>query len=428
MIVDAPFRCRYWEKEHPRDGDVRDDYQRDRARIIHSSAFRRLQAKTQVMGVGEGDFHRTRLTHSIETGQIGEGILAAVERGLPESSELRMWLPTRELVAAACHAHDLGHPPFGHGGERALHAKMGAHGGFEGNAQTLRILLRLEKFRPRQGVNPTRRLVLAVLKYPIAYRKFQPLLSKDEPPKCYFDTEEEIVRWALGDPFKPGEAAQFSSEVDTAGKAKHRSLDCTLMECADDIAYGVHDLEDVVARRLVRRDEVIDRIYRCFADYGSTIGQGPGAVSKNEFSEELFDDSYRRKAFIGKLVHLFVTSVEITQESGFQHPLLRYRTQFADPTRSLLKTLKGITHNLVVENAEVQQLERRGQRIVAALFDEFIASPEKLVPDASWKALDAGDSKERRVCDYIAGMTDPYAQRIYQRLFTPGVGSSRDEL
>lgn len=93
-----------------------------------------------------------------------------------------------------------------------------------------------------------------------------------------------------------------------------------------------------------------------------------------------------------------------------------------------MKTLKGLTYDLVVQRAEVQQLERRGQRVVAGLFDELVQSPTKLIPAASWASLSPNDSIERRVCDYIAGMTDPYAERIYQRLFIPGIGSSRDEL
>ena len=117
-----------------RPGDIRTQYQRDRARIIHSSAFRRLQGKTQVMGVGEGDFHRTRLTHSIECAQIGNGLLEHLNRRADVPEALGPWLPSRDLIEAACFAHDLGHPPFGHGGEKALHRQMIRLGGFEGNA------------------------------------------------------------------------------------------------------------------------------------------------------------------------------------------------------------------------------------------------------------------------------------------------------
>jgi dGTPase len=239
MPVDLNFRRRFWEQEFPRPSDDRDEYQRDKARIVHSAGFRRLQAKTQVMGVGEGDFHRTRLTHSLEVGQIGEAILTAVIHVLPETSELRRWLPTRDLIVGACYAHDLGHPPFGHGGERALHQKMVDHGGFEGNAQTLRILTRLEKYRRLQGINPTRRLLLAVLKYPIPYSSFDAEQRQRKPPKCYYDNESDIVRWVLEAPFEAGEINKFTTERDESGKPKHCSLDCSIMECADDIAYGV---------------------------------------------------------------------------------------------------------------------------------------------------------------------------------------------
>ena len=118
MPIDDDFRNQFWINEPFRPDDERDHYQRDKARIIHSAAFRRLQAKTQVMGVGEGDFHRTRLTHSIETAQIGEGILGCLRR--QNLSGLTNSLPPADLLSAACYAHDLGHPPFGHGGEIAL--------------------------------------------------------------------------------------------------------------------------------------------------------------------------------------------------------------------------------------------------------------------------------------------------------------------
>lgn len=129
---------------------------RDRGRVIHSAAFRRLQGKTQVMGVGEGDFHRSRLTHSIECAQIGAGLVDQLERTLgavPPGFET--WMPSRALIEAACFAHDLGHPPFGHGGEKALQVELRVSGGFESNAHTLRLLTRLEKYK-HQGCDATR--------------------------------------------------------------------------------------------------------------------------------------------------------------------------------------------------------------------------------------------------------------------------------
>jgi dGTPase len=426
MITDVPFRSRFWEAEPLRPDDERDDYQRDKARIIHSAAFRRLQAKTQVMGVGEGDFHRTRLTHSIETAQIGEGLLGCLRRQIADPGA--NWLPSADLLAAACYAHDLGHPPFGHGGEVALNERMFPYGGFEGNAQTFRLLTRLEKYRPHEGMNPTRRLLLAVLKYPAAYSEVCTEDHRQHPPKCFFDTERPIVDWLLGDPFPTAEIRLFRTGRDASGKPLHRSLDCSIMECTDDIAYGVHDLEDIVARRFVDPSQLIEKLRPVFTEFGPSIGAGPKAVSLEDFGAPLFDDSYGRKGVIGKLVNLFVTSAVASEKEGFAHPILRYQIGFDEPIEGLLRALKKITYELVVQRAEVQQLERRGQRIVRLLFDELVAAPRNLIPKPAWDAFDTGDTVERRVCDYIAGMTDTYAERIYHRLFTPGIGSSRDEL
>ncbi len=427
MPMDDDFRIRFWAAEPLRPDDERDDYQRDKARILHSAAFRRLQAKTQVMGVGEGDFHRTRLTHSIEVAQISEGLLRCLQRQHRDDA-VSDWLPTFDLLAAACYAHDLGHPPFGHGGEIALNQQMTAHGGFEANAQTLRIISRLEKYRPHQGMNPTRRLLLAILKYPAMYSDFNADEYMEAPPKCYFDSEKPIVDWLLGTPFQAGEIERFRTGRDEGGKPAHRSLDCALMECADDIAYAVHDLEDVVARHFIQRSDLIEKLEPVFHQFGPSIGDGPKAISVNDFDDQFFSQSHIRKGVIGKLVNLFVTSAVISEKAGFEHPLLRYCVQFSEPIEALLKALKRLTFEHVVQRAEVQQLESRGQRTVKRLFDTFFANPLRLIPKGAWESLDPTDSIARRVCDYIAGMTDPYAEKIYHRLYTPGIGSSGDEL
>jgi len=167
-----------WEerffKEAQRDNDIRNQWERDFARIIHSAAFRRLQAKTQVLGLGESDFYRTRLTHSMEVAQIGVGILKKLKHDYEnhktqEDSEIKEALPKSALINAVCMAHDLGHPPFGHGGDVALNLCMRNHGCFVGNGQTLRILCKLDKYTEKNGLNPSRRLLLGVLKYPSSY-------------------------------------------------------------------------------------------------------------------------------------------------------------------------------------------------------------------------------------------------------------------
>ena len=427
-MIDEAFQTRFWENELLRPDDERDEYKRDKARVIHSSSFRRLQAKTQVMGIGEGDFHRTRLTHSIEVAEVGEGLLDSLKRYNQHDGQVRDWLPSRDLLIAACLAHDLGHPPFGHGGEKALHSQMIDTGGFEGNGQTLRIVTRLEKYRLGQGMNPTRRFVLAILKYPSTYSTFDRDKYRDKPPKCYFDSEKEIVQWALGKPFSTGEAHRFITDRSSDGKPKHRTFDCSIMECADDIAYGVHDLEDIVARRMVSSKDVTERLEAVFSKYGPKIGCGKKAVSLTEFRSDLFENSFNRKQFIGKLVNLFITSAMVIHETKFQHPLLRMRVGFKEPISALLEDLKRLTYDLVVQRAEVQQLERRGQRVINQLFGELMRSPKDLIPTTTWDNFNIEDTDERKVCDYIAGMTDSYAEKVYRRLFVPGEGSSRDEL
>ena len=147
-----------------RQGDHRTPYQRDKARILHSAAFRRLQAKTQVLGAGMSDFYRTRLTHSLEASQIGQGIAAQLRS---KYAELTQHLDLNDnLIEALCLAHDIGHPPFGHGGEVALHYMMREHGGFEGNGQTFRIVTKLEPYTAEHGMNLSRRTLLGLIKYP----------------------------------------------------------------------------------------------------------------------------------------------------------------------------------------------------------------------------------------------------------------------
>ena len=425
---DLMFQERYWQQEPLRHNDERDQYQRDKSRIIHSSAFRRLQAKTQIMGVGEGDFHRTRLTHSIEAAQIGEGLIGSLTRTYRDQPEFCNWLPSRDLLTAACLAHDLGHPPFGHAGEKILYKKMLEYGGFEGNGQTLRIITKLDKYKPLMGTNPTRRLILAVLKYPVKFSRFDRVHYIEKPPKCYFDTEDPIVVWAVSrGAFKDNEVNRFLTETRQDGKPKHRTLDCAIMEQSDDIAYGVHDLEDIVAREMVKEEEVMEKLRSVFYEYGENIGEEGASVSLDDF-RYVFGEHHERKEVIGKLVNLFVTSIRIEEKAEFSHPLMRLTVKFCKPIEELLRALKKLAYELVIQKAEIQHMERRGQRIVDQLFDVIIDDPERLIPLDTWRSYDEEDSAERRVCDYIAGMTDRYAEKIYRRLFIPGQGSSHDEL
>src|SRR5262249_13535395 len=153
--------------------------------------------------------------------QVGTGVLDLFERTgvIPKASQ--QWKPSRALIEAACFAHDLGHPPFGHGGEQALFSQMRDSGGFEGNAQTLPLLTRLENYAERaRGINPTRRLVLAVLKYPVRYSRFDNA-NRTKPPKCYYDDESDVVEWAL-QCFEKSDREQLD-EIGESAKAKHRT-------------------------------------------------------------------------------------------------------------------------------------------------------------------------------------------------------------
>jgi len=199
-----------WKK---RDDDARSDADIDYGRIVHSASFRRLQGKTQILNLGDSDFYRTRLTHSLEVAQIA-GSVARQLRLDNDGHPAVEHLPTLALIQAIGSTHDLGHPPFGHGGEIALNFCMAGRGGFEGNGQTLRILSRLEKYSEKCGADLTRRTLLGTLKYPAEYgRVANPdrrpklvsglsslqLISRDwsKPPKCFMESERPVVDWIL---------------------------------------------------------------------------------------------------------------------------------------------------------------------------------------------------------------------------------------
>lgn len=251
--------------------DHRPYWERDRSRIIHSAAFRRLQAKTQVLGIGESDFHRTRLTHTMEVAQIGRGIVLEL-KAKGTNAPYAAILPDTAQIEAICLAHDLGHPPFGHSGETALNFAMRMNGGFEGNGQSLRIVSKLEPHTIREAdnntenfaLNLTRRTLLGILKYPAPYssvaRRIMPPIERFptlewNPPKCYLDSEQDTVEWVLS-LFSPADKSLFrrldrEPTDNSSGRTKYKSFDSSLLELADDIAYGIHDLEDAISLKLI---------------------------------------------------------------------------------------------------------------------------------------------------------------------------------
>ncbi|MEI6894197.1 MAG: anti-phage deoxyguanosine triphosphatase [Colwellia sp.] len=418
--------------------DHRDPFQRDRARILHSASFRRLQAKTQVMGSGQSDFYRTRLTHSLEAAQIGSGIMAQLRNKSPELCEALF--PTSDsLIEAICLSHDIGHPPFGHGGEIALNYMMRDHGGFEGNGQTLRIVARLETFSEHFGMNLTRRTLLGLMKYPQliavlhkekksnSVNNLRQLKANDwHPPKGLYKDDEDIIDWILA-PLSAKDRKLFQ-HFKVLGTNNHhktffKSLDCSIMELADDIAYGIHDLEDAIVTKIVNRNdfdrEVIAKLQQIDDDWLQEYSK--------TLTEKLFsDEHHRQKDAIGGLVNYLITAITLTdlneqQDIDFDDPLLRYNAILSEPTEQALKIFKDFVYFYVIKLTSMQRLEYRGQQIVMELFEALSSDPMRLLPNNSAKRWqDAVDNKlnsQRVIADYIAGMTDDYATRLYQSLF-----------
>lgn len=436
------------EESVPYKDDPREPEDIDYARIIHSASFRRLQGKTQILNLGDSDFYRTRLTHSLEVAQIAGGIVQHLEK---DDSKL-FCLPSRSLIQAIGCAHDLGHPPFGHGGEIALNYCMRNHGGFEGNGQTLRILSRLENFSGNNGANLTRRTLMGVLKYPVSYKEaksdvLQPALSemtttilvidrkKSVPPKCYLDSEKDIVAWML-EPLSDNERREFQKcalEEGGHSKTRYKSFDCSVMDIADDIAYGVHDLEDAIFLGLVKKAKFRQKasmdVCRDFLKAQADI-YTEESKEKNyaNFVQDLFGDDWSRKRIVGRLVHYFIISVKIDENDIFREPLLRFKAELGLKQRVLLDALKELVFEDVIANPSVQHLEFKGQMLVVAVFEAILSDPKKLLPRDDWERFQKADQDPRIICDYVAGMTDSYLLRTYDRLFSPHMGSVFDKL
>ena len=419
--------------------DARSVEEQDRGRVVHCSSFRRLQGKTQVMGVHEGDFHRTRLTHSLEAAQIACGMRKTIEQSRDTPQQALQMLAPEALLQTACYIHDIGHPPFGHGGERALHQCMVERGGggFESNAQNLRLITLLERFgQPGHGINPTRRSLLSCIKYYIAYSAYPEELRQQKPVKCYYDSEHELITDCLERCFGAAEAELVASaRSDPSGNGKpspqFMTLDASIMQIADDIAYAVHDLEDAIARDMINREH-----FRQYLEsLPTTISNGqPGELQallqRDRMEDWLFDQENHgnRKQIISQLVNLCVTSIRIVPVEQFEHPLLRYQASLPDDARKLVATCKKITADHVINNPVVHQLVQKGGFIIKRLFAALADEPNKLIPQWQQRLSLAKGDANRAVCDFIAGMTDSYAGRTYDRLYTPNFGNSSDNI
>jgi len=408
--------------------------QRDRARILHSASFRRLQSKTQVLGIGEGDFYRTRLTHSLEVAQIGSGICEKLREIYSDQQAYLDWIPSLCQIEAICLAHDIGHPPFGHGGEVALNYYMKDHGGFEGNGQTLRIVSKLGEYYPNYGIDVTRRTALGLLKYPVLHHEVACYQSSEtskinidamKPPKCILDDEAAVLNWILK--ALPSADQQklrtISRSTNKHSKSQYKGFDTSIMELADDISYGVHDLEDALASKLVTERQWLEEV-------SLPAQNNTWFAAKSDFlQQKLFSEySTDRKHAISTLIAYFIPRISIIEQAGFETPLLKYQAVMEAGAKVLLTLLKDFVFKNVIERPELQTLEYKGQQMILSLFEVLEANPKRLLPTLTYELYQNADNKKRILCDYISGMTDSYATKLYHKLFSPDIGSVFDRM
>lgn len=423
-------------------GDYRTPYGIDYARVVHSEAFRRLSGVVQILGLSESSFQRNRLTHTLEVGQVAIGMIEQLRATVSE--EQRALLPNDRLMETISAIHDIGHPPFGHGGEVALNYCMRDAGGFEGNGQTLRLLTKLvEGSSTRRGANLTRATLLGALKYPMPYSSVakpdvmddchstitgQTMLihGKHEPPKCYLDTEADVVQW-LFDPFSVSDQQRI---VET----RAMSLHATIMSTADDVSYGVHDLEDAIVLGLVSKHDFTegpDAIpYHLWKEYleGCHVDRLDESVY-DSFVKRLFKTS--TKSEIGNIVHYMISNTEMREREGFDSEMYRNEVGMRPKAEELLTALKRFIMRRVIRAPAVQQLRFKGQQMIVQLFSYYLHDPRHLLPTPVWELYDAAEgeaARKRVVCDHIASMTDDGLVRNYRRMFDPSSGSVFDSL
>jgi dGTPase len=375
-------------------------FQRDRARVLHSGALRRLAGKTQVVEPGGPGIAvpRTRLTHSLECAQVGRELGAAL--GCDP-----------DLVDAACLAHDLGHPPFGHNGETALDEAAHGCGGFEGNAQSLRVLTRLEVKVVGAGLNLTRAALDAATKYPWP--------RKDGTPKFgAYEDDLEVFAWVREG--APGERQAFETQV---------------MDWADDVAYSVHDLEDGIVTGLVDLGRLRDpdeqaELAALAADtYSSRRPDELAEVLREMLARPEWPAGYdgtagsaaALKALTSSLIGRFCTAAEdATRAAHGDAPLTRYGADLVVPaaTRAECALLKAVTARYVMQRPGVHAAQEREREIVGELVGLLAErAPEALEPAhaAAWRAAADDRGRLRAVVDQVASLTDTAAAALHAR-------------
>lgn len=404
-----------------RETDYRTPFQIDRDRIIHSSEFRRLQGKTQVFLPGESDFYRTRLTHSIEVAQIGRSIcnyLLKCENSILSDD----YFIDPDLVEAACLAHDLGHPPFGHAGERTINSLMMKYGGFEGNAQTLRLLTEVfyRRGNNRKGMNPVRALVDGILKYKATFSQFSNPLNH-----FLYDSQKEILNFVFGGKEVPPELS------DPIKLNEFKTIECQIMDWADDTAYAINDIVDSISIGFINIAKIVK-----WQEENSKSLLPEHEKYLNQIIEWIKAGSY--KAQFGSLIGEFIQSSSLMERKTFMDDLTnRYKYELVINKTVFEKAqfYKRISVELVFQSSHLHQIENKGREMLKRMFKLFVNNyvkemkEVKLLPDFSDKIIRNEKDKLNRarlVCDYMAGMTDAFAMRTYKRLFDPDFSSLAD--
>jgi dGTPase len=389
-----------WVAEPPKRAG-RTDFERDRARVLHSAALRRLAAKTQVVAAGSADFPRTRLTHSLECAQIGREL--GREIGCDP-----------DLVDAACLAHDIGHSPFGHNGEFALNELAAPCGGFEGNAQTLRLLTRLEPKVDRAGLNLTRATLDATLKYP------------------WFGPKGKYGVYA--------EDAEVFAWIRRGAPPARPCLEAQIMDWADDVAYSVHDLEDGLHAGLITIKNLQSPAERTVVSRITADTYCPDDVPVAELAE-LLDSLLAMPAWPGhydggpdtvaalknltsELIGRFCVAAQQATLAGTAPSLTRYAAGLVVPRQQRLECalLKGITAHYVMSRAEAAAAHARERELLTELtFAIERAAPATLDPllRPSWDAAGSDAERRRVVIDQVASLTDTSAIAWHHRLCAP---------
>jgi dGTPase len=387
----------------------------DKGRIIHSAPFRRLQGKTQVLGVGERDFYRTRLTHSLEVAQLGRGMCVELASGFH---------PNPDLVEAICLAHDIGHPAFGHFGEEVIHGLMLQYGGFGANPQNIRIVTFIEAKYDLGGLDLSRATLDGLVKYPSLFDPQKPAIK----PKFTYADDSDLLDWikeGVKDPTR-------------------KPIEGEIADWADQVAYCVNDIEDALRAGLLSFVEAHTRADDISRAAKAELGANddpqitdPEPIRKRAASlqaqlvepKDLRQRKINLKQWTSDTIKDLMHAVEIelthADENSFRY---RYSLKKSKKALSTAALLKATARLLVFDDPRVKTLEYKGGRILSCLFDAFRTRPELLPLDFQQLLQQKRGTKERLVADFVSGMTDRYAYAYFNRLFQPGAGSFYEDV